>query len=182
MEKQRCEWVSNDQIYIDYHDNEWGRAVFDDRKLFEVLVLELFQSGLSFLTILKKRENFRVAFANFEIEKVAAFDDEKVEELVLNAGIIRHRGKILAAINNAKCILEMRKTQSFSDFVWSYVGGEPQVNDEYKGSTSPISDKLSRDLKKLGFKFVGSTTIYSFLQAAGLVDDHSADCFVRKGE
>ncbi len=181
MVKNRCAWVSDDPIYIDYHDNEWGIAVYDDNKLFEMLVLELFQSGLSFLTILKKRENFREAFSNFDIKSVSSFDEQKIASLLQDAGIIRHRGKIAAAINNANCILEIQKKQSFSDFLWEYVGGKPIINYDYKNSTSPISDRLSKDLKKIGFKFVGSTTIYSFLQAAGFIDDHQTDCFRRNG-
>lgn len=185
MEKIRCAWVNKDQDYIDYHDNEWGEPVKDDKILFEFLILESFQAGLSWLTILKKRENFREAFANFDVEKVANFDEEKVEELVLNAGIIRHRGKINAAINNAKLFIEIQKEYgSFSDFIWKYVNHQPIVNHwnsiKEVPATTEISDKIAKDLKKRGFKFFGSTTIYAHMQATGMVNDHTIDCFCRK--
>ena len=185
MEKIRCAWVNKDQDYIDYHDNEWGKPVKDDKILFEFLILESFQAGLSWLTILKKRENFREAFANFDVEKVANFDEEKVEELVLNAGIIRHRGKINAAINNAKLFIEIQKEYgSFSDFIWKYVNHQPIVNHwnsiKEVPATTEISDQLAKDLKKRGFKFFGSTTIYAHMQATGMVNDHTIDCFCRK--
>ena len=185
MEKIRCAWVNKDQDYIDYHDNEWGKPVKDDKILFEFLILESFQAGLSWFTILKKRENFREAFANFDVEKVANFDEEKVEELVLNAGIIRHRGKINAAINNAKLFIEIQKEYgSFSDFIWEYVNHQPIVNHwnsiKEVPATTEISDQLAKDLKKRGFKFFGSTTIYAHMQATGMVNDHTIDCFCRK--
>ena len=185
MEKIRCAWVNKDQDYIDYHDNEWGKPVKDDKILFEFLILESFQAGLSWFTILKKRENFREAFANFDVEKVANFDEEKVEELVLNAGIIRHRGKINAAINNAKLFIEIQKEYgSFSDFIWKYVNHQPIVNHwnsiKEVPATTEISDQLAKDLKKRGFKFFGSTTIYAHMQATGMVNDHTIDCFCRK--
>ena len=185
MEKTRCAWVNKDQDYIDYHDNEWGKPVKDDKILFEFLILESFQAGLSWFTILKKRENFREAFANFDVKKVANFDEEKVEELVLNAGIIRHRGKINAAINNAKLFIEIQKEYgSFSDFIWEYVNHQPIVNHwnsiKEVPATTEISDKLAKYLKKRGFKFFGSTTIYAHMQATGMVNDHTLDCFCRK--
>ena len=185
MEKIRCAWVNKDQDYIDYHDNEWGKPVKDDKILFEFLILESFQAGLSWFTILKKRENFREAFANFDVKKVANFDEEKVEELVLNAGIIRHRGKINAAINNAKLFIEIQKEYgSFSDFIWEYVNHQPIVNHwnsiKEVPATTEISDQLAKDLKKRGFKFFGSTTIYAHMQATGMVNDHTLDCFCRK--
>ena len=185
MEKIRCAWVNKDQDYIDYHDNEWGKPVKDDKILFEFLILESFQAGLSWFTILKKRENFREAFANFDVEKVANFDEEKVEELVLNAGIIRHRGKINAAINNAKLFIKIQKEYgSFSDFIWEYVNHQPIVNHwnsiKEVPATTEISDKIAKDLKKRGFKFFGSTTIYAHMQATGMVNDHTLDCFCRK--
>ena len=185
MEKTRCAWVNKDQDYIDYHDNEWGKPVKDDKILFEFLILESFQAGLSWFTILKKRENFREAFANFDVKKVANFDEEKVEELVLNAGIIRHRGKINAAINNAKLFIKIQKEYgSFSDFIWEYVNHQPIVNHwnsiKEVPATTEISDKLAKDLKKRGFKFFGSTTIYAHMQATGMVNDHTLDCFCRK--
>ena len=185
MEKIRCAWVNKDQDYIDYHDNEWGKPVKDDKILFEFLILESFQAGLSWFTILKKRENFREAFANFDVKKVANFDEEKVEELVLNAGIIRHRGKINAAINNAKLFIKIQKEYgSFSDFIWEYVNHQPIVNHwnsiKEVPATTDISDQLAKDLKKRGFKFFGSTTIYAHMQATGMVNDHTLDCFCRK--
>ncbi|WP_334126127.1 DNA-3-methyladenine glycosylase I [Empedobacter brevis] len=184
MEKTRCAWVNSDQLYIDYHDNEWGKPVKDDKTLFEFLILESFQAGLSWYTILKKRENFREAFADFDIEKVADFDETKIEELVQNEGIIRHRGKITAAINNAKLFIEIQKEfGSFSDFFWSYVDHKPIVNNwnsiKEVPATTEISDQLAKDLKKRGFKFFGSTIIYAHMQATGMVNDHTKDCFCR---
>ncbi|MGU9938614.1 DNA-3-methyladenine glycosylase I [Empedobacter brevis] len=184
MEKTRCAWVNNDQLYIDYHDNEWGKPVKDDKTLFEFLILESFQAGLSWYTILKKRENFREAFADFDVEKVANFDETKIEELVQNEGIIRHRGKIIAAINNAKLFIKIQKEfGSFSDFFWSYVDHKPIVNNwnsiKEVPATTEISDQLAKDLKKRGFKFFGSTIIYAHMQATGMVNDHTKDCFCR---
>ncbi|MGV0753813.1 DNA-3-methyladenine glycosylase I [Empedobacter brevis] len=184
MEKTRCAWVNNDQLYIDYHDNEWGKPVKDDKTLFEFLILESFQAGLSWYTILKKRENFREAFADFDVEKVADFDETKIEELVQNEGIIRHRGKIIAAINNAKLFIKIQKEfGSFSDFFWSYVDHKPIVNNwnsiKEVPATTEISDQLAKDLKKRGFKFFGSTIIYAHMQATGMVNDHTKDCFCR---
>lgn len=184
MEKTRCAWVNSDQLYIDYHDNEWGKPVKDDKTLFEFLILESFQAGLSWYTILKKRENFREAFADFDVEKVADFDETKIEELVQNEGIIRHRGKITAAINNAKLFIEIQKEfGSFSDFFWSYVNHKPIVNNwnsiKEVPATTEISDQLAKDLKKRGFKFFGSTIIYAHMQATGMVNDHTKDCFCR---
>lgn len=184
MEKTRCAWVNNDQLYIDYHDNEWGKPVKDDKTLFEFLILESFQAGLSWYTILKKRENFREAFADFDVEKVADFDETKIEELVQNEGIIRHRGKIIAAINNAKLFIIIQKEfGSFSDFFWSYVDHKPIVNNwnsiKEVPATTEISDQLAKDLKKRGFKFFGSTIIYAHMQATGMVNDHTKDCFCR---
>lgn len=184
MEKTRCAWVNKDQLYIDYHDNEWGKPVKDDKTLFEFLILESFQAGLSWYTILKKRENFREAFADFDVEKVADFDETKIEELVKNEGIIRHRGKIIAAINNAKLFIKIQKEfGSFSDFFWSYVDHKPIVNNwnsiKEVPATTEISDQLAKDLKKRGFKFFGSTIIYAHMQATGMVNDHTKDCFCR---
>ena len=184
MEKIRCAWVNKDQDYIDYHDNEWGKPVKDDKILFEFLILESFQAGLSWFTILKKRENFRKAFADFNVEKVAKFDETKIDELVQNEGIIRHRGKISAAINNAKLFIEIQKEfGSFSDFIWKYVDGKPIINnwDSIKEvpATTEISDQIAKDLKKRGFKFFGSTTIYAHMQATGMVNDHTTDCFCK---
>lgn len=184
MEKIRCAWVNKDQLYIDYHDNEWGKPVKDDQILFEFIILESFQAGLSWYTILKKRENFRKAFAKFDVKKVSKFDEEKIEELVQNEGIIRHRGKITAAINNAKLFIEIQKEHnSFSNFIWEYVHHQPIVNDwnsiKDVPATTEISDQIAKDLKKRGFKFFGSTIIYAHMQATGIVNDHTKDCFCR---
>lgn len=181
--KIRCGWAGDLQIYMDYHDNEWGRPVHEDDKLFEMLILETMQAGLSWITILKKREAYRVAFDGFDPRKVALYDDKKIEELMANEGIIRNRLKILSAINNAKIFLEIQdKHGSFDKMLWSYVDNTPMVGHlktmEDSIATSPISDKISKDFKKLGFKFVGSTTIYAFMQAVGMVNDHFTDCFI----
>lgn len=178
---QRCEWAGPDPIYIDYHDNEWGRPVHDDNKLFEMLILEGMQAGLSWITVLKKREAFRSAFDGFNPQKVALYDEAKVEELVANAGIIRHRGKIHAAIGNAKAFLEIQKEYgSFDRFLWAYVNGTPIVNTPESmadiPASTPLSDRISKDLKTRGFKFVGSTIVYAFMQAVGMVDDHMIWC------
>ncbi|MBD5084652.1 MAG: DNA-3-methyladenine glycosylase I [Clostridiales bacterium] len=178
---RRCEWAGPDQIYIDYHDNEWGRPLHNDTKLFEMLILEGMQAGLAWITVLKKREAFREAFDGFDPHKVALYDDTKVEELMGNKGIIRHRGKINAAIGNAKAFLAIQEEYgSFDHFIWEYVGHAPIINAadslaELPAST-PLSDQISKDLKKRGFKFVGSTIIYSFMQAVGMVDDHMVWC------
>jgi DNA-3-methyladenine glycosylase I len=179
---KRCDWVSSSDIYIDYHDKEWGVPLFDDNKLFEFLILETMQAGLSWLTILKKRDSFRKAFAGFNPEKVAKFTDKKVEQLLHNASIIRNKAKINAAINNAKQFLKVKEEfGSFSKYNWQFVDGKPIVN-KWKDvkevpATSDISDKFSKDLKIRGFKFVGSTTIYAHMQATGMVNDHTVDCF-----
>ena len=182
VEKTRCEWAGNTQIYTDYHDNEWGRPVHDDQKLFEMLILEGMQAGLTWLTILKRRESFRQAFDHFDPVKVAAYDDEKTQQLLTNEGIIRNRLKVNAAITNAKAFLEVaEKHGSFANFIWSYVDHTPikghWISISDLPATTPISDKLSKDLKKLGFKFVGSTIMYAFMQATGMVNDHTIDCF-----
>ena len=184
-DKIRCSWAGELPIYQDYHDNEWGRPVHDDRKLFEMLVLEGAQAGLSWITVLKKRAAYRLAFDNFDPNKVAKYDEAKVEELLSNPGIIRNRLKIGAAITNAKLFLEVQKKHgSFDKFIWSYVDNKPIVGHfkciEEIPATTPVSDKLSKDLKKLGFKFVGSTIIYAFMQATGMVNDHFTDCSVYK--
>ena len=170
-------------IYIDYHDNEWGRPVHDDNKLFEMLILEGAQAGLSWITVLKKREAYRIAFDGFDPAIVAFYDDAKIEELMANEGIIRNRLKINAAITNAKLFLAIvEKHGSFDKFIWEYVGYRPIVGNwksfESMPITTEISDKISKDLKKMGFKFVGSTIIYSFMQAVGMVNDHLTSCCV----
>ena len=186
-EPARCFWVDGSQIYRDYHDREWGFPVTDDRRLFEKICLEGFQAGLSWITILKKRENFRAGFTNFEWTQVARFGDKDIERLVLDAGIIRHRGKIEAAINNARCAEKLLESESsLAAYFWKF---EPSAKSRPKHITretlramtqSPESLALSKDLKKRGWKFVGPTTMYAFMQAMGLVNDHEETCFVRQ--
>lgn len=183
----RCFWVDDSQIYRDYHDREWGFPVFDDRRLFEKICLEGFQSGLSWITILKKRENFRDAFASFDIEKVARFGDKDIARLLEDVGIVRHRGKIEAAINNARCAEKLLESQSsLAAYFWQF---EPAASSRPKRITreslrsmtqSAESIALSKDLKQRGWKFVGPTTMYAFMQAMGLVNDHEETCFVRQ--
>lgn len=176
MTKQRCNWAGSDEIYIRYHDEEWGVPTHDDRKLFEMLVLESFQAGLSWITILKKRENFQKAFDCFDVVKVAGYDDDKVEELRLNEGIIRHKGKITSAINNAKVFIEIQKEfGSFDEYIWSFTNGEI-IKAEFL-TESDLSKTISKDLKKRGMKFVGPTIIYSYLESIGVIDNHQKDCF-----
>lgn len=182
-EKIRCPWAGNLPIYIDYHDNEWGRPVHDDNKLFEMLILEGMQAGLSWITVLKKREAFREAFDGFDPQKVALYSDAKIQELLANEKIIRNRLKINAAVQNAGIFLETaEKYGSFDKMIWSYVDGAPVINHfktmEDIPATTPLSDQISKDLKKMGFKFVGSTIVYSYMQAVGMVNDHLTDCFV----
>ena len=176
-EKTRC-WGGVPE-FVAYHDNEWGRPVHDDRKLFEMLTLEGAQAGLSWITILKKREAYREAFDGFDPEKVALYDGAKFEELMANPGIVRNRLKINATINNAKLVLDIQdKYGSFGKFLWDYVDYVPVIGDGTWPVTTPLSDRISKDLKKLGFKFVGSTIIYAFMQATGIVNDHIKECFV----
>lgn len=182
-EKIRCSWAGDIPIYQDYHDKEWGRPVHDDRKLFEMLILEGAQAGLSWITVLKKREAYRAAFDGFDPQKIARYDDAKIEALMANEGIIRNRLKINAAIINAQRFLNIvEQYGSFDKFLWAYVDHTPIINRFEKlediPATTPISDQISKDLKKLGFKFVGSTIIYAFMQATGMVNDHFTDCFV----
>ncbi|WP_407415689.1 DNA-3-methyladenine glycosylase I [Methanobrevibacter sp.] len=175
--KKRCSWVEGkEEIYIKYHDDEWGVAKYNDDILFEMLVLESFQAGLSWITILKKREAFRESFDEFNIEKIIKYDDSKVNELLENEKIIRHEGKIRAAINNAKVFKEIQKEEgSFSNYIWGFTDGEI-IKAEYK-TKSDLSDRIAKDLKKKGMKFVGSTTIYSYLESIGIIDNHTKDCF-----
>ena len=180
-EKIRC--FGDTPIYIDYHDNEWGRPVHDDHKLFEILILEGAQAGLSWITVLKKREAYREAFDRFDPKKVAQYDDVKIEELIANKGIIRNRLKINAAVRGAKLFLEIvEKYGSFDKYIWGYVDHSPIVGHWEKFEdiplTTPIADRISKDLMKMGFKFVGSTIIYSFMQAVGIVNDHLQSCCV----
>lgn len=186
-EKKRCSWAGDIPIYIDYHDNEWGRPVHDDNRLFEMLILEGMQAGLNWITVLKKREAFREAFDGFAPDKVALYGEEKIQELLANEGIIRNRLKVNAAVTNARAFLEVQeKYGSFDKFIWSYVDYTPVKNHWKKmeeiPATTPISDQISKDLKKMGFKFVGSTIIYAFMQATGMVNDHVTDCFVYQDE
>lgn len=181
-EVKRCGWCEGDPLYEAYHDHEWGVPVLEDDKLFEFLTLETFQAGLSWITVLRKRNNFREAFDNFDYRKIAQYKDAKVTELMQNAGIIRNQMKIRAAVTNAHKFMEIQEEfGSFTRYIWSFVDGEPIQNEveNYKEapSTTEISDKLSKDLKKRGFKFVGSTVIYAHMQATGMVNDHQLDCF-----
>jgi DNA-3-methyladenine glycosylase I len=186
-EPARCFWVDGSQIYRDYHDSEWGYPVTDDRRLFEKICLEGFQAGLSWITILKKRESFRAGFAHFDWTHVARFGDKDIERLMLDAGIVRHRGKIEAAINNARCAEKLLESESsLAAYFWKF---EPAAASRPKHITretlramtqSPESLALSKDLKKRGWKFVGPTTMYAFMQAMGLVNDHEESCFVRQ--
>jgi DNA-3-methyladenine glycosylase I len=179
---KRCGWVNQDPLYIDYHDHEWGVPVYDDRLLFEYLNLEGAQAGLSWYTILKKRENYRIAFDHFNAEKIIQYDEKKIEELLQNEGIVRNKLKVNAVKTNAKAYLEVIKEfGSFSHYIWSFVDGMP-IQNHFKDlsevpATTEISDKLSKDLKKRGFKFVGSTICYAFMQAVGMVNDHIETCF-----
>ncbi|MBN9316890.1 MAG: DNA-3-methyladenine glycosylase I [Devosia sp.] len=178
----RCSWAGSDALYIDYHDREWGRPVVDDNRLFEKLCLEGFQSGLAWITILRKRENFRAAFLGFEIDRVAAMDEADVERLVLDAGIIRHRGKIASTINNAKRAQAIRaEFGSLARYIWRFEP-EPVAGPVTLGqipAQTEASRALSKDLRKRGFSFVGPTTVYAFMQAMGLVNDHVEGCFCR---
>ena len=180
--KRRCEWGTVSQIYIDYHDNEWGVPIHDDRTLFEFLILEGAQAGLSWETVLKKRENYRKAFSNFDPVKVSRYSDKKVEALMGNKGIIRNSLKITSAINNAKRFLEVQKEfESFETYIWQFVNGKPITN-RFKSiqeipATTKESDAMSKDLKKRGFTFVGPTICYAHMQATGMVNDHIVGCF-----
>lgn len=182
MEKIRCSWCGTDPLYVKYHDEEWGVPVRDDKMLFEFLTLETFQAGLSWITVLRKRENFRKAFDNFDYKKVAKYDDDKITDLMQDAGIIRNGAKIKAAVTNALAFMEIQKEfGSFSKYIWGFVNGEqivnPMPNHKNVPATTPLSDEISKDLKKRGFKFVGSTVVYAHMQATGMVDDHIDACF-----
>ncbi len=186
MKKTRCKWADSDPLYHRYHDQEWGVPVYDDKTIFEFLILEGFQAGLSWLTILKKRENFRRAFDHFDFNKIAEYGRKKIDELLLNEGIIRNKLKVNAAKTNARAFIRVREEYgSFSRYIWDFTGGEPVINRFKSISEIPprteLSDKISRDLKKRGFKFAGSTIVYAHMQATGMVNDHTTDCF-RYGE
>ena len=177
---KRCFWVDEkSEIYIKYHDEEWGVPKHDDHELFELLILESFQAGLSWITVLKKRENFRKAFDNFEVQKVANYNKEKIAELLSNTGIIRSKNKILSAINNAKIFMQIQKDfGSFANYIWSFTDNKVLKNTTGKIITSSsLSDEISKDLKKRGMKYVGTVIIYSYLQAIGIIDDHDQNCF-----
>lgn len=178
----RCNWAGDDPLYQKYHDNEWGTPVYDDATLFEFLILETFQAGLSWITILRKRENFRMAFDQFDYQKIAKYDTKKENKLLQNAGIIRNKLKIKAAISNAQAFLKIQEEfGSFSKYIWAFVDGKP-IQNKFKTmselpANTPLSDTISKDLKKRGFKFVGSTVIYAHMQACGMVNDHLITCF-----
>ena len=180
--KSRCRWSTTDPLYIEYHDSEWGVPLHDDHMLFEFLVLDGAQAGLSWLTILKKRDNYRVAFEDFDAQKIARYDSRKISELLANKGIVRNKLKINAVVQNARSFLGVQKEfGSFDEYIWRFVGGKTIKNRwktaEEIPSQSPESAEMSADLKKRGFKFVGPTICYAFMQAAGLVNDHVLDCF-----
>ncbi len=180
--KARCGWCGNDPVYVSYHDKEWGVPVHDDRRLFEMLILEGAQAGLSWITILRKRENYRTAFDRFDARKIAKFDTKKVRQLLTDEGIVRNKLKVAAAIGNAKAFLAVQKEfGSFDKYIWQFVGGKPIRNSPRTLKDIPAktaeSDAMSKDLKKRGFKFVGSTICYAFMQACGLVNDHTTQCW-----
>ena len=183
-EPKRCSWCLSSDLYKKYHDEEWGVPVYDDQKLFEFLILETFQAGLSWITILNKRENFRTVFDHFDYKKVAQYQEEKIQELMLDAGIIRNQLKIRAAVSNAVAFIKVQEEfGSFSKYIWGFTDGKPIKNNRKTlkevTSTTPLSDEISKDLKKRGFKFVGSTVVYAHMQATGMVDDHVEDCWRR---
>ena len=179
---KRCKWAGKDPLYIEYHDKQWGVPVYEDAKIFEFLLLETFQAGLSWITILRRRENFRTAFDNFDFQEIANYSDEKLEDLRKDAGIIRNRLKIKAAKSNAIAFMEVQKEfGTFSKYIWSFLDGKP-IKNAFKTmselpANTPLSDKISADLKKRGFKFVGSTIVYAHMQAMGIVNAHTTDCF-----
>lgn len=182
MEKHKCGWCIGDPLYESYHDKEWGVPVKDDDTLFEFLILETFQAGLSWITILRKRENFRKAFDNFDYKKIARYDQVKIDELLQDAGIIRNKLKVNATVTNAQAFMRIQdEFESFSDYIWAFVDHTPIKNTfkDYRNAPAhtPLSDKISKDLKKRGFKFVGSTVIYAHMQATGMVNDHELNCF-----
>lgn len=184
-QKKRCSWCQGDELYEAYHDKEWGRPVYDDKILFEFLLLETFQAGLSWITILRKRENFRAAFDDFDYKKIAVYSEEKIQELLLDAGIIRNKLKVRSAVSNAKSFLKIQEEfGSFSTYIWGFVDGKP-IQNSWKShgeipANTPLSDKVSKNLKKRGFKFVGSTVVYAHMQATGMINDHVVDCYLHK--
>jgi DNA-3-methyladenine glycosylase I len=185
MSRPRCAWAGDDPLYRAYHDEEWGVPLHDDRALFEFLILEVAQAGLSWITILRKRENYRAAFDNFDPERIARYGTSKIESLLQNPGIVRNRLKVEAAVNNAQKFLDVQeKYGSFDTFVWQFVGGKPRQN-HWRGlaeipASTVEADAMSKELKRRGFKFVGSTICYAHMQATGMVNDHTVDCFRHK--
>ncbi len=184
-DKIRCAWCKGDALYEKYHDEEWGKPVYEDQKLFEFLLLETFQAGLSWITILRKRENFKKAFDSFDYKKIAKYDEAKIDELLQDTGIIRNRLKVLAAVSNAQAFMKIQdEFGSFSKYYWSFTDGKILDNKftslSQVPATTPLSDKISKDMKKRGFKFVGSTVIYANMQATGMVNDHIADCWTKQ--
>lgn len=182
--KNRCAWCEKDDLYRNYHDNEWGKPIYDDQMLFEFLLLETFQAGLSWYMVLAKRENFRRAFANFDYKIVANYTEEKIQELLLDAGIIRNQLKVRAAVSNAIAFIQVQEEfGSFSNYFWKFTGGKPIDNNPKSlkdvPASTPLSDEISKDLKKRGFKFVGTTVVYAHMQATGMVNDHINDCWTR---
>jgi len=182
MEKHRCGWCVGDTLYEAYHDQEWGVPVYDDATLFEFLILETFQAGLSWITVLRKRENFRKAFDNFDYKKIAKYKQEKIDSLLKDAGIIRNKLKVKATITNAQTFMKVQEEfGSFSKYIWAFTNGKPIKNRHKNYKDAPanttLSDALSKDLKKRGFKFVGSTVVYAHMQATGMVNDHEIGCF-----
>ncbi len=182
MDKHRCGWCVGDPLYEAYHDEEWGVPVYDDDTLFEFLILETFQAGLSWITVLRKRENFRKAFDNFDYKIISNYGQRKIDELLQDAGIIRNKLKVNATVSNAKAFMEVQKEfGSFSKYIWGFTDGKPIKNalKNYKDApaNTPLSDRISKDLKKRGFKFVGTTVVYAFMQATGIVNDHEVGCF-----
>ncbi|MEZ4874343.1 MAG: DNA-3-methyladenine glycosylase I [Flavobacteriaceae bacterium] len=180
--KTRCAWCGDDPLYVRYHDEEWGVPVKDDHTLFEFLILETFQAGLSWITVLRKREHFRKAFDHFDYQKVAKYDDAKIEALLQNENIIRNKLKVKAAVTNAQAFMEIQKEfGSFSNYIWGFVNGKPIKNSlkhlKDAPANTPLSDQISKDLKKRSFKFVGTTVVYAHMQATGMVNDHLMDCF-----
>ncbi|WP_211828968.1 DNA-3-methyladenine glycosylase I [Kistimonas asteriae] len=186
MNKQRCEWCTSDPLYQHYHDHEWGRPVHDDRTLFELLILEGAQAGLNWLTVLKKREGYRAAFDNFDAEKIARYDQEKIETLMADSNIIRNRLKILSAIKNARAFLTIvDEFGSFNDFMWQFVNYEPRLNHWSTQAEVPVvsqeSETMSKKLKKQGFSFIGPTICYAYMQSSGMINDHTQYCFLYHG-
>lgn len=180
--KYRCGWCEGDDLYEKYHDEEWGVPIYDDDKLFEFLILETFQAGLSWITVLRKRENFRKAFDNFDYKIIANYKQDKMDTLLQDTGIIRNKLKVKATVTNAQAFIKTREEfGSFSNYIWSFVNGKPIKNSlkDYKNApaNTPLSDTISKDLKKRGFKFVGSTVVYAHMQATGMVNDHEINCF-----